>query len=42
LRELQPNDVNALAAIFADDEVMRWIGEGSALDREGRHPHDRA
>jgi ribosomal-protein-alanine N-acetyltransferase len=34
LRDLEPGDADDLAAIFADDEVMRWIGSGGALDRK--------
>jgi len=35
LRELTPNDEDALAAMFADPEVMTWIGQGGVIDREG-------
>jgi RimJ/RimL family protein N-acetyltransferase len=31
LRDLEPGDADDLAAIFADDEVMRWIGSGAYL-----------
>jgi ribosomal-protein-alanine N-acetyltransferase len=31
LRDLEPEDENALAAMFADEEVMRWIGAGGVL-----------
>ena len=34
LRELMPEDEDALAAIFADPEVMRWIGAGGARTRQ--------
>ena len=33
LRRWRDDDVDALAAIDADPEVMRWIGDGSARDR---------
>jgi RimJ/RimL family protein N-acetyltransferase len=33
LRPWRAADVDALAAINADPEVMRWIGDGSARDR---------
>jgi RimJ/RimL family protein N-acetyltransferase len=33
LRRWRDGDVDALAAINADPEVMRWIGDGSARDR---------
>jgi RimJ/RimL family protein N-acetyltransferase len=33
LRELVPEDEDALAAIFADPEVMRWIGAGGVRTR---------
>lgn len=33
LRRCRDDDVDALAAINADPEVMRWIGDGSARDR---------
>ncbi len=32
LRRWRDEDVPALAAVNADPEVMRWIGDGSALD----------
>jgi RimJ/RimL family protein N-acetyltransferase len=35
LRELTPADEDALAAMFADPEVMTWIGRGGVVDREG-------
>jgi RimJ/RimL family protein N-acetyltransferase len=35
LRELTPADEDALAAMFADPEVMTWIGQGGVVDREG-------
>ncbi|MEP6759006.1 MAG: GNAT family N-acetyltransferase [Actinomycetota bacterium] len=34
LRELEPGDLGDLAAIFADEEVMRWIGGGGVLGRD--------
>ena len=34
LRELEPADLDALAAVFADPEVMRFIGRGGVLDRD--------
>jgi ribosomal-protein-alanine N-acetyltransferase len=34
LRDLEPSDEDALAAIFADEEVMRYIGAGGVLDRD--------
>jgi [ribosomal protein S5]-alanine N-acetyltransferase len=34
LRELTLADVDALAAMYADDEVMRFIGAGGVLGRE--------
>jgi ribosomal-protein-alanine N-acetyltransferase len=34
LRDLEPGDEDALAAMFADPEVMRFIGRGGVLDRE--------
>lgn len=33
LRELVPEDEDALAAMFADPEVMRWIGSGGVRTR---------
>ena len=33
LRRWRDGDVDALAAINADPEVMRWIGDGSVRDR---------
>jgi RimJ/RimL family protein N-acetyltransferase len=43
LRELTPDDEDALAAMFADPEVMRWIGRGGVVDRGGaRKVLDRA
>ena len=32
LREVTPADVDALAAMFADPEVMAWIGSGGVRD----------
>jgi len=34
LRELVPEDEDALAAMFADPEVMRWIGTGGIRTRQ--------
>lgn len=34
LRELVPEDEDALAAMFADPDVMRWIGSGGARTRQ--------
>lgn len=34
LRELVPEDEDALAAMFADPDVMRWIGSGGVRTRE--------
>ena len=34
LRDLEPSDEDALAAIFADEELMRFIGAGGVLDRD--------
>jgi ribosomal-protein-alanine N-acetyltransferase len=34
LRDLEPTDLDALAAIFADAEVMRYIGAGGVLGRD--------
>jgi [ribosomal protein S5]-alanine N-acetyltransferase len=34
LRDLEPADTDAIAAIFADEEVMRFIGAGGVLDRD--------
>jgi len=34
LRDLEPGDLDALAAMFADEEVMRWIGGGGVLGRD--------
>jgi RimJ/RimL family protein N-acetyltransferase len=34
LRELEPTDEDALAAMFSDPEVMRWIGTGGVRTRE--------
>jgi RimJ/RimL family protein N-acetyltransferase len=34
LRELEPTDEDALARMFADPEVMRWIGTGGVRTRE--------
>jgi len=34
LREPTFDDLDALAAMFADDEVMRFIGAGGALGRD--------
>jgi ribosomal-protein-alanine N-acetyltransferase len=33
IRDLEPADEDALAAMFADEEVMRWIGAGGVLGR---------
>ncbi|GGX63846.1 GNAT family N-acetyltransferase [Streptomyces hiroshimensis] len=35
LRRWRADDLEPLAAINADPEVMRWIGDGSVQDREG-------
>ncbi len=34
LRELVPQDEDALAAMYADPEVMRWIGRGGVRTRD--------
>lgn len=34
LRELEPGDLDALAALYADEAVMRYIGQGGVLPRE--------
>ena len=34
LRQWRDDDLDALAAIYADPEVMRYIGDGSVRDRE--------
>jgi ribosomal-protein-alanine N-acetyltransferase len=34
LRELVPEDEDALTAMFADPEVMRWIGTGGVRTRQ--------
>lgn len=34
LRDLEPEDLDDLAAMFADAEVMRWIGGGGVLGRD--------
>ena len=34
LRDLEPDDLDDLAAIFADEEAMRWIGAGGVLGRD--------
>jgi len=34
LRDLEPTDLDDLATIFADEEVMRWIGGGGVLGRD--------
>ena len=34
LRDLEPEDLDDLAAMFADEEVMRWIGGGGVLGRD--------
>jgi len=34
LRDLEPADTDAIAAIFGDEEVMRFIGAGGVLDRD--------
>jgi RimJ/RimL family protein N-acetyltransferase len=34
LRELEPDDLEDLAAMFADEEVMRYIGAGGVLGRD--------
>lgn len=35
LRRWQEDDLDAFAAICAEPEVMRWIGDGRVLDRAG-------
>lgn len=35
LRELTLADEDTLAAMFADPEVMTWIGQGGVVDRDG-------
>ena len=34
LRDLEPEDLDVLTALFADEEVMRWIGAGGVLGRD--------
>ncbi|MFG2012766.1 GNAT family N-acetyltransferase [Micromonospora sp. NPDC048868] len=34
LRQWRDDDVDAMTAVNSDPEVMRWIGDGSPLDRE--------
>ena len=34
LRDLAPDDLDDLAAMFDDEEVMRWIGGGGVLGRD--------
>lgn len=34
LRRWRPDDLDAMAAINSDPEVMRWIGDGSVQDRQ--------
>ena len=34
LRDLEPADTDAIAEIFADEEVMRFIGAGGVLGRD--------
>jgi len=34
LRDLEPGDLDALAAMFADEEVMRWIGGSGVRGRD--------
>ncbi len=34
LRPLAPDDLDALARMYADPETMRWIGDGSTATRE--------
>jgi len=34
LRDLEPDDVEVIAAIFADEETMRFIGAGGVLGRD--------
>lgn len=34
-RRLGADDVDALHAVYGDDEAMRWVGDGQALSREG-------
>lgn len=34
LRELETGDLDDLAGMFADEEVMRWIGGGGVLGRD--------
>jgi RimJ/RimL family protein N-acetyltransferase len=49
LRDLQPRDEDTLAAMLADEEVMRWIGAGGAqfgvarrvIERERGHYAER-
>jgi RimJ/RimL family protein N-acetyltransferase len=35
LRQFREDDLDAFAAMCADAEVMRYVGDGSTLDREG-------
>ena len=42
LRELEPGDLDDLAAMFADEEVMRWIGGRRRPRTRRRGRHDRA
>jgi RimJ/RimL family protein N-acetyltransferase len=34
LRELEPDDLDAIADLYADEDVMRYIGKGGVLPRE--------
>lgn len=35
VRHLVPEDVDAMAAVYGDADAMRWVGDGSPLDRTG-------
>src|SRR5579871_739553 len=32
-RQIQPDDVEAMLAVYGDAEAMRWVGDGQPLDR---------
>lgn len=34
-RQLTHHDIDAMAAVYGDEEAMRWVGDGSPLDRAG-------
>ncbi len=35
VRWITSADVDAMCVVYGDDEGMRWVGDGGALDREG-------